>query len=584
MVGRIPKTFIEDILSRTDIVELIDARVPLKKAGINYKANCPFHNEKTPSFSVSAKKQIYHCFGCGANGNAISFLMEYEHKDFVEAIDALASELGLSVPRENDVYHDKKQAPEIDFYDVMARVTAFYFQQLKHNLKAIDYLKQRGLSGEICKRFQIGYAPQSWDQLIKFFVDLPNKLKHLSELGLVVIKDNGQGYDRFRNRIMFPIRNRLGKIIGFGGRVIDPNDQPKYLNSPETILFHKGEELYGLYEVLSSKRHIDRLMIVEGYMDVVALAQFGIDYAVATLGTSTTKTHITKLMRYSKELIFCFDGDNAGKKAAWRALETVLPIINDEMRIKFLFLPEEDDPDSLIRRIGKDKFEAMYDKASSVIDWFFHQISSNVDLSTMEGRARLIKTSAGYVNVMPETTLKHLIFERLASLTRMSVAHLQAMMQGQEQTKTNIQSSSDKKFPSVLRAALALILQYPEQFKTIELPSWLQQIEVSGLQVLKNVLAVIQEQKQISTAIVLEHFRSQEHLFKKLQVVANNELHVPEAGVMSEFLGALTQLQKQYTEQLVEQLLRKAESSELTAEEKQQLQALILQQKRIYQV
>lgn len=578
MAGRIPKSFIEDLLSRTDIVALIDARVPLKKAGVNFKANCPFHNEKTPSFSVSPKKQIYHCFGCGANGNAIGFLMDYEHKDFVEAVEALATELGLTVPRENNLPLEQKPKSEIDLYAVMERAAKFYFQQLKNNQPAINYLKQRGLSGEICKRFQIGYAPQSWDQLIRFFSDLPNKLKHLSELGLVVMKDNGQGYDRFRNRIMFPIRNRLGKVIGFGGRVIDPNDQPKYLNSPETILFHKGEELYGLYEVLSSKRRIEKLMIVEGYMDVVALAQFGIDYAVATLGTATTKTHITKLMRYSKELIFCFDGDNAGKKAAWRALETILPIINDEMQIKFLFLPEEDDPDSLIRRIGKDKFEALYTKVSSVVDWFFQQLASNVDLTTMEGRARLIKTASHYFNEMSETTLKQLMLERLASLTRMSVSQLDTMMGKQETTKLMI-SGSEQKFPSVLRLALALVLQHPEQFQSIVIPEWLQNIETSGLQVLKKVLIAIQNQKQISTAIILEQFREQEALFSKLAAVAGLELHVPENGVMTEFLGALKQLQKQYEEQLVEQLLRKAELKELTVDEKKQLQILILRQK-----
>jgi len=377
MAGRIPQHFIDDLLTRIDIVEVIDHRVPLKKAGHEYKACCPFHGEKTPSFTVSQVKQFYHCFGCGEHGNAISFLMDYEHMDFVEAIEALAHGAGIEVPREAGT----DQAPQSSnqaAYDLLEQTAQYYQQQLRDHAeaqRAVDYLKERGLTGEVAARFGIGFAPPGWDNLTRALGNDKKIQQELLNTGLVIERNDSSGiYDRFRDRIQFPIHDRRGRTIGFGGRVINKDDTPKYLNSPETPVFHKGRELYGLYEARKAMRKLVRILVVEGYMDVVALAQFDINYAVATLGTATTHDHLETLFRTVPEIIFCFDGDRAGRQAAWRALENTLPVLRDGRAARFLFLPDGEDPDSQVRKTGKTGFEAAMDQATHLSDFFFDQL------------------------------------------------------------------------------------------------------------------------------------------------------------------------------------------------------------------
>ncbi|WP_429196232.1 DNA primase, partial [Aeromonas veronii] len=376
MAGRIPQSFIDDLLVRTDIVELIDSRVRLKKAGKNYQACCPFHNEKSPSFTVSQEKQFYHCFGCGAHGNAIGFVMEYDGLEFPDAIEELASMQGIQVPREQSIGGSANSQPAVskDLFELMNQIARFYESNLKSAPHAVEYLKGRGLTGEVVKRFNIGYAPSDWDQVRRRFGASRDHEQLLISGGMLITRDNGPGsYDRFRDRIMFPIRDKRGRVIGFGGRVLG-DGTPKYLNSPETPIFHKGRELFGLYEVKQAHKDPRRILVVEGYMDVVALGQYDIDYAVAALGTATTSDHIHTLFRTTAEVVCCYDGDNAGREAAWRALDNALPHLQDGRELKFVFLPDGEDPDSLVRQIGKEGFEALLDEAQPFADFMFERL------------------------------------------------------------------------------------------------------------------------------------------------------------------------------------------------------------------
>ena len=414
MAGRIPKQFIDDLITRVDIVELIDERVPLKKAGKDYKANCPFHEEKTPSFTVSADKQFYHCFGCGVHGTAIGFLMEYDHMSFPEAVEELARRAGVEIPRATY----SAAAPEApvgpDLLELMRDAARLYRSQLREHPQApiaIDYLKGRGITGEIAKEFELGFAPDGWDNLLKVLggdeegspARSASSSSHkysresLVTAGLAIKKDGGGYYDRFRARIMFPIHDHRGRIVGFGGRVLDKGE-PKYLNSPETPLFHKGRELYGLYHAREPIKRENRVLVVEGYMDVVALAQYGIDFAVATLGTATTRDHLERLFRHAPEVIFCFDGDRAGREAAWRALETTLPVLRDGRQASFLFLPEGEDPDTLVRKEGAEAFRARLRTAKPLPDFLFETLVRQVDLTRLDGRARLVELARPHLS------------------------------------------------------------------------------------------------------------------------------------------------------------------------------------------
>ena len=419
----IPKSFIQDLLNRLDIVDVIERYLPLKKAGANYVACCPFHNEKSPSFTVSQTKQFYHCFGCGAHGTAIGFVMEHTGMGFVEAVEDLAKSIGVTVPQEASNVPQHKVAP--DLYDLMQSATRYYREQLKKTPRAIDYLKGRGLSGEVAARFGIGYAPDDWQNLK---AAVPNyQDASLVETGLVIEGEDGKRYDRFRDRIMFPIVNVRGQVIGFGGRVLDKGE-PKYLNSPETPLFEKGHELYGLYQAQKAIRAQQRVIVVEGYMDVVALAQHGVEYAVATLGTATTPFHVQKLLRLCDQVVFCFDGDKPGQKAAWRALENALPQLRDGKRLGFLFLPEEHDPDTYIREYGTEAFEHELENSLPLSGYLLRELTAQVDLRTQEGRSALLKNAQPLLTAITAPTTALLLRKEVAALAGVTQAELEALV------------------------------------------------------------------------------------------------------------------------------------------------------------
>lgn len=425
MAGRIPQNFIDDLISRLDIVDVVNARTRLKKAGKNYSACCPFHNEKTPSFTVSPDKQFYYCFGCGATGSAVKFVMEFDGLDFPDAVEKLAGELNIEVPREGT--HQQNREPQYrELHDLTQKSADFFAQQLrtgKDKEKAIDYLKDRGLSGKAAKFFSIGYAPAGWDNLQNTLApgeknDSTNNktIKQLISCGMTIEKEDGRTYDRFRDRVMFPIRNVKGQVIAFGGRVLG-DEKPKYLNSPETPIFHKSQELYGLYEARKIRQKLTRIVIVEGYMDVVALAEFGIHYAVATLGTATSEHHIRRLFKVVPEIIFCFDGDNAGRTAAQRAMETVLPALQDGLQARFLFLPDGEDPDTIVRKEGKDAFEKRLDNSKHLPEFVFDSVKEQVDFDTLDGKARFGQLAAPLISRLPTGMLKELMQQQLAQET-----------------------------------------------------------------------------------------------------------------------------------------------------------------------
>jgi len=424
-MSRIPQSFIDDLLNRLDIVEVVDHRVKLKKTGKNYAACCPFHDEKTPSFSVSPDKQFYYCFGCGASGNAIGFLMEYERQGFVDAVENLAKTAGMQVPREETTESREQHFKQKNLYTILEKASDFYQAQLKDNPKrdpAVHYLQDRGLSGAIAKQFGMGYAPQGWDNLLIKYGLTEEDIGLLVDSGLVIRRDdNNKLYDRFRHRIMFPIRDTRGRAIGFGGRVLD-DSKPKYLNSPETDVFHKGRELYGLYEARQNTRNLEQLLVVEGYMDVIALAQYGINNAVATLGTACGEDHLKLAFRYVHEVVFCFDGDNAGRSAAKRALLNSLTSMEDGRQIKFLFLAEGQDPDTLVRQIGTERFLEQIKTAIPLEDFLFDATAEGIDIHTMDGRARFSKVAAPLLNKIPLGVYRELMFTNLAKRTGLSSA------------------------------------------------------------------------------------------------------------------------------------------------------------------
>ncbi|MBA3979646.1 MAG: DNA primase [Alcanivorax sp.] len=431
-MSRIPDSFIQDLLARTDLVEVIDARVPLKKTGRNYSACCPFHNEKTPSFTVAPDKQFYYCFGCGAKGNAVGFLMEYEHLSFPEAVKQLADRAGVEVPRERpESADDRARKDHVQtLYDLLARADRFYRQQLKNapeRQSAVKYLKGRGLSGEIAARFGIGFAPPGFDNLISGLSLDERGLALALEAGLLVRReDTGRTYDKFRDRIMFPIRDSRGRTLGFGGRVLG-DSKPKYLNSPETPVFHKGRELYGLWEWRQSRDKSPQLFVVEGYMDVIALAQHGVANAVATLGTATTEDHAQKLFRQVDEVVFCFDGDDAGRRAAWRALESALATLEDGKQARFLFLPDGEDPDTLVRQQGRETLLAMAAEAPSLSEFLFRHLEEGLDVRTVDGRARLARLALPFIGKVKGDFYRSLLRRELAERTRLTEDELERL-------------------------------------------------------------------------------------------------------------------------------------------------------------
>jgi DNA primase len=438
-VAKIPQRFIDDLLDRVDIVEVIDRRVKLRKTGKNFSACCPFHDEKTPSFSVNPDKQFFYCFGCGAGGNALGFLMDYERLEFPQAVESLAQTAGLEVPKEESRPGEaSRQDTQRPLFEQLEQATRFYEHSLRKHpdaKRAVKYLKSRGLSGEIAKLFRVGFAPPGWDNLIAAAGNSEEKQQLLMTTGMLVKNDKGRVYDRFRDRIIFPIVDARGRVIAFGGRVLG-DDKPKYLNSPETPVFHKSRELYGLYQARKANRSLERIVVVEGYMDVIALAQHGINYAVATLGTATSEAHLDRLFRHVPEVIFCFDGDEAGRKAAFRGLEAALPVMQDGRQVRFLFLPEGEDPDSLVRAKGQGHLEHLFTQASPLEVFLFDQLEQGIDVTTLDGRARFSKVAAPYLQQLPEGVFKTLMYQALAERTGIDVDSLKRLQAPSERDST----------------------------------------------------------------------------------------------------------------------------------------------------
>jgi DNA primase len=515
VAGRIPQNFIDDLIARSDIVEVINARVPLKRKGKEFSACCPFHNEKTPSFTVSENKQFYYCFGCHAKGNVIGFLMDYEHLSYIDAIESLAADAHVDVPHEDNGFSNQNKEDKQPYYDVLKQASELFQKELKTSERAIEYLKQRGLSGEIAKQFKIGYAPDGWNFLSGNLGKTTDKLNSLIKTGLVVTKENDKTYDRFRDRIIFPITDQRGRIIGFGGRILDQGE-PKYLNSPENTVFHKGYELYGLYETKQALRKIDRIIVVEGYMDVVALAQNGINYAVASLGTATTTEQIQKAFRTTHEIVFCYDGDNAGKKAAWRALENTLTVIRDGMIAKFLFLPEKEDPDTMVRKEGKETFEQRIKNAKTLSDFLFENLRSEIDISTSEGKAQLASKANTLIQKMHNGFLKDLLIEELSTLVGLSQQLLESKISTKTENKNPTQAATkpargQQVSNNKTRLAVALLIQNPRLASHHKVPDIFKHAINKGLQLLHTLQQTIESNPDISAAALLERFRDDEH-------------------------------------------------------------------------
>ncbi len=566
--GLIPQSFIDELLNQTDIVEFIDSYVPLKKRGTSHLACCPFHTEKNPSFNVVAKKQFYHCFGCGASGNVISFAMGYLHLSFPDAIETLATRAGLTVPRDTN---PEKHAQSLNLYQLLNRIATFYQQTLKTSGQvAIDYLKQRHVSGEIAKLYQLGYAPAGWQTLETAFRE------HKQELiatGMLIQKDDGKTYDRYRHRIMFPIHNRHGKIIGFGGRIIDADQKPKYLNSPETVIFQKNRELYGLHQLLQHQTNIDHILIVEGYMDVIALAQHGIRNAVATLGTATSIYHIQLLSKHTKKLIFCFDGDAAGRQAAWKALESSLSHLNTGLDANFIFLPEGHDPDSLVRQEGQEAFLRRLEQAMPLNQFFFTTLTKDIDQTSLTGKSQLINIAKPYLIKMTDGPYKQLMMNELARITRIESHRINHLIEEKTQEKRPDTSNITR---TPMRVATALLLQHPELItKCInKLPT--DALNQTRHHVLHRLIQQITEKPDINTATLVEAWR-QSPLFDSINKLAAWSHQVPESALINEFIDIILFLAKQNQDDTIQQLIEKSRIEGLTKEEQITLQNMLKQ-------
>jgi DNA primase len=533
----IPKSFVQDLLNRLDIVDVVERYVPLKKAGANYVACCPFHNEKSPSFTVSQSKQFYHCFGCGAHGTAIGFVMEHLGMGFVEAVEDLAKSIGVTVPQEASNTPQHTVAP--DLYELMKSATRYYREQLKNNPRAIDYLKKRGLSGEVAARFGIGYAPDDWQNLK---AAVPNyQDASLVETGMVIEGEGGKRYDRFRDRIMFPIVNVRGQVIGFGGRVLDKGE-PKYLNSPETPLFEKGHELYGLFQAQKSIRAQQRVIVVEGYMDVVALAQNGVEYAVATLGTATTPFHVQKLLRLCEQVVFCFDGDRAGQKAAWRALENALPQLQDGKRIGFLFLPEEHDPDTYIREFGTEAFEEQLDNSLPLSGYLLRELTAQVDLHTQEGRSALLQKAQPLLTAITAPTTALLLRKEVAALAGVTQDELESLwsIKPVAAPRRAAPAKARRASPSGVRTLLRCLVMMPELAR--ELPGDWHGEGAEGEAIAALADWLRESADETTTAAMIQHFQGT--MFESAFAVAQGEVMLwgKDFDVTAEFRGVLRKM------------------------------------------
>ncbi|MBT8081377.1 MAG: DNA primase [Gammaproteobacteria bacterium] len=580
MAGLIPQDFIDDLVARADIIEVIGRRVQLKKAGREFKACCPFHDEKTPSFTVSPAKGFYHCFGCGAHGTAIGFLMEYDHMSFVEAVESLASAMGVDVPRSES---DRPARRYDELFSLLDSVARHWQSCLKKSPAAIEYVRQRGIDGSTAKRFGIGYAPDGWSNVLDKFGQSPEAVERLLATGLVIAKDNGGHYDRFRDRIVFPIRDARGRTIGFGGRTLG-DGEPKYLNSPETVLFHKGRELYGLYEARQALRHIERLVVVEGYMDAVALARHGIDFAVATLGTATTDEHLNRLFRLTDNVCFAFDGDRAGRKAAWRALENALPLIREGRQVRFVFLPEGHDPDSFVNELGTDAFLEAVEEGVALSEFLIEELAGQVDMATVDGRARLAELARPLVQKIPAGVYRELLVESLAEAVGLTAPKLEKMLgagpsrdapgAGRASPGRRRVTSPKTGQPSVVRHAISLVLNYPSSGLTADVEK-LAGLRRKGADLLQSLIETVQAEPNITTAGMLERFRHDEH-GRHLGKLAASELPVDEDfDAAAELTECLDQLAQAGRKDRIAFLIEKQRVDGLSEDEKAELQELL---------
>lgn len=637
MAGLIPQSFIDDLLNRTDIVDVVSSRVQMKKAGKNYTACCPFHKEKTPSFSVSPDKQFYYCFGCGAGGNALGFIMDHDNLDFPQAVEELAKAAGMEIPREEGGRsHKPRQPTDSPLYPLLTAAADFYRQALKsHPARkvAVEYLKGRGLTGEIARDFGLGFAPPGWDNLFKHLSNDTLQQKAMIDAGLLVENaETGKRYDRFRDRVMFPIRDSRGRIIAFGGRVLG-DDKPKYLNSPETPVFHKGQELYGLFEARKFNRSLDEIIVVEGYMDVIALAQQGLRNAVATLGTATSEEHMKRLFRVVPSVLFCFDGDQAGRNAAWRALEATLSCLQDGRRARFLFLPEGEDPDTLVRSEGTDAFKARINQhAQPLADYFFQQLTEEADPRSLEGKAHMVTLAAPLIDKVPGANLRTLMRQRLTEITGLTHDMVSQLAQSapvkpqaqpaydpgidydampdysdfqqpdvyipQQEWTPKKPGAGGKKWenkpwdkkgkrgaereqawvpvgvePPTL-TALRTLLHHPQLAKKVEDAGYFAAEDQTNNQLLIALVEAVQKNPKLSSIQLLSRWHGTEQ-GRLLQRLLEKEWLIDADNLEQQFFDTITSLSARQRERNLEQLLRKARQGELSTEEKNQLRDLL---------
>ncbi|XOV87233.1 MAG: DNA primase [Pseudomonadota bacterium] len=564
----IPQDFIDDVLSRVDIVEIVQPRVSLKKQGNNYTGLCPFHNEKSPSFSVSQDKQFYYCFGCQASGNALKFLMEFDRMEFRTAIEFLASSAGMEIPQERTAEAPAQTQRRKSIFEVLSQATDFFKDQLRQNdtrERAITYLKGRGLSGEIARDYGIGYAPPGWDNLYRALAKSNLERELLIESGMVIDNpEEDKTYDRFRDRIMFPIRDLRGRTIAFGGRIIG-DGKPKYLNSPETPVFHKGRELYGLYEARQRVRRLEEVMIVEGYMDVVALAQHGVNYCVATLGTATTADHLDRLFRMVSRLVFCFDGDSAGRNAAWKALLTALPFMRDGRSARFLFLPDGEDPDSLVRQEGKDKFEERLTQAPHLPEVFFDHLSADLDIESLDGKASLASLAMPLIQTMPEGVFRQLMIDRLSGLTGLSAERLQAAYRPRSAPPDEPAAGRGTQRPDqgvrrphrsneeLVNMAISMLFRNPDLAAQFDESVYEKLAGDADTALLSRVIQAIDEDSRLSPALLLAGFQESE-VFGRLRRLAGAEPLLGVENLPAEFAGIVNALLRRLESESIQEL------------------------------
>lgn len=568
MAGRFSQQFIDELLARVDIVDLIDARLPLKRSGANYMACCPFHNEKTPSFSVNRAKQFFHCFGCGAHGDAINFLRSFEHLDFAEAVLRLAETAGLQPPEDDAASAAAREEGRLAhrLYDLQAQVAGFYARQLRTHAsapKAVEYLKRRGITGETARRYRLGYAPPGWHNFPPEF-----DRGELREAGLL-ISGPASVYDRFRDRIMFPIRDRRGRVVGFGGRVLD-DSEPKYLNSPETPVFKKHQQVYGLFEALETRSKIERWLVAEGYMDVIALAQYGFPHAVATLGTATSTDHIELLFRFGDEIVFCFDGDEAGRKAAWKALQIVLPVLPEGQVVRFLTLPAGDDPDSLIRRDGADGFRSRLAKAELLSDYFFNELSRNLSLDSIEGRTQLIKRASPLIETLKPGPFRRMMRNRLGDL-----AKNQEPSRSPPRRAGSGKPSAPALRPSAHRRLATLLVQQPRLAALLDETARLRVLEAQTSQSLVGrLLTFLQINPDVDSDRILEFFRGTPEE-RRIAELRATEPMIPDDGIEIEFRDTVKRLLRQSQERRLNELIQRARAGTLDEQGREEIRRLM---------